>query len=83
MRTTLSIDDQLLAAAKEAARRRGYTRGELVEDALRRALSEPAAGTGPQLPLFSRGTGPRPGVPLRSNRALLELLENEETDTAR
>jgi Arc/MetJ family transcription regulator len=83
VRTTLSIDDQLLAAAKEAARRRGYTLGELVEDALRRALSEPAGGSGPQLPLFDGGTGPRPGVPLRSNRALLEFLENEEADTAK
>jgi hypothetical protein len=28
------------------------------------------------LPVFTAGTGPRPGVDLRSNRALAELLDD-------
>lgn len=78
MRTTLSIDDQLLAAAKEAARRRGATLGEVVEEALRRALAEPVAANTPALPVYRGGTGPQPGVPLRSNRALYEFLDSPE-----
>lgn len=78
MRTTLSIDDELLAAAKEAARGRGYTLGRLVEDALRRELVAPRATGSPAIPVFHRGTGPQPGVPLRSNRALIELLETSD-----
>lgn len=75
MRTTVAIDDELLTAARAAARRRGYTLGRLVEDALRRELAEPSGGSPPPLPVFSGGIGPRPGVDLRSNRALAELLD--------
>jgi hypothetical protein len=45
MRTTLDIDDDLLAAAKEIARREGRTAGEVVSRLLRQSLSgagEPA-----------------------------------------
>lgn len=75
MRTTVAIDDNLLAAAKTRARQQGATLGELVEAALRRELAdrEPAAIV--PLPVFTAGTGPRPGVDLRSNRALAELLD--------
>jgi len=46
MRTTLDIDDDLLAAAKELARREGATAGQVVSRLLRRSLtggSVPAA----------------------------------------
>ena len=82
MRTTLSIDDHLLAAAKEAARRQGATLGELVEDALRRALAEPMATRVPTVPTFRGGKGLRPGVPFRSNRELMEYLERREPGSA-
>ena len=39
MRTTLDIDDDLLHAAKEMARRDGSTAGEVVSALLRRALT--------------------------------------------
>jgi hypothetical protein len=78
MRTTLSIDDHLLAAAKEKARRRGYTLGHLVEDALRRELADPADRDVPPVPVFRGGRGPRRGVDLRSNRAIAELLDEAE-----
>lgn len=85
MRTTLSISDELLAAAKRRARERGQTLGQLVDAALQRELSaEPAARPAPAVPVFRGGTGPRPGVELDSNRALLELLdEGVELDERR
>lgn len=39
MRTTLDIDDDVLAAAKELAQLNGKTAGQTVSDLLRRALS--------------------------------------------
>lgn len=39
MRTTLDIDDDLLAAAKELARRERSTAGEVVSRLLRRSLT--------------------------------------------
>lgn len=39
MRTTLDIDDDLLAVAKELARREGATAGQVVSRLLRRSLT--------------------------------------------
>lgn len=39
MRTTIDIDDDLLAATKELARREGRTAGEVVSRLLRRSLT--------------------------------------------
>ncbi|HKF77834.1 MAG TPA: antitoxin [Candidatus Dormibacteraeota bacterium] len=75
MRTTIAIDDQLLTTAKVAARQRGYTLGRLIEEALRRELVQHSAVLPPEVPVFRGGTGPRPGVDLRSNRALIDLIE--------
>ena len=50
VRTTLDIDDDLLAAAKELARREGRTAGAVVSTLLRRSLTAPepsAARTAP------------------------------------
>lgn len=75
MRTTVAIDDQLLKAAKHAAQRRGQTLGQLIEDAIRRELSGPEQHPAIELPVFHGGTGPVPGIDLRSNRALAEYLD--------
>jgi hypothetical protein len=75
MRTTVAINDQLLTAAKAVARRRGYTLGRLVEEALRRELVQHNQVRPPEVPVFRGGTGPQPGVDLRSNRALIDLIE--------
>lgn len=83
MRTTLSISDELLLAAKRRARNRGLTLGELVNDALRRELSDDGSeSAAPEVPVFRRGTGPRPGIDLNSNRSLIEALD-EGTDLDR
>lgn len=76
MRTTVSIADELLIAAKRRARERGQTLGQVVDAALRRELSpDPAPPEGPPLPTFRGGTGPRPGIDLSSNRALHDALD--------
>jgi hypothetical protein len=76
MRTTVSIADELLAAAKERAHRSGQSLGSLVEAALRRELAaSPSLGELPAVPVFRGGTGPRPGIDLNSNRALAEALD--------
>lgn len=76
MRTTLSIDDQLLEVAKKRAHRSGMTLGSYVEDALRRQL---AAQSSPRarvdIPVFTRGTGMRPGIDAASNRSLFDALD--------
>ncbi len=46
MRTTIDIDDEVLAAAKELARRRGTSAGRVVSDLLRQALTDPQGGSG-------------------------------------
>jgi hypothetical protein len=82
MRTTVSVDDHLLAAAKQRARVRGQTLGQVVEDALRRELAEPAnAEPVIDIPVFRGAAGPRPGVDLRSNRALAEVLDGDSEIT--
>ncbi len=41
MRTTLSIDDDVLNAAKEMAEVQGTTAGKIISDLARRALTQP------------------------------------------
>jgi hypothetical protein len=40
MRTTLNIDDEVLAAAREIARRRRTTAGAIISELARRALAQ-------------------------------------------
>lgn len=75
MRTTVTLDDHLLEAAKHRAHERGQTLGQIVEAALRRELSEPTVSEPVEVPVFRGGEGPLPNVDLRSNRALLEQLD--------
>jgi hypothetical protein len=44
MRTTLDIDDDVLAAAKELAKARDSTAGRVISDLARQALIEPPKG---------------------------------------
>jgi hypothetical protein len=85
MRTTVSISDELLLAAKRRARERGQTLGELVDSALQRELNDgPPAPAAPAVPVFRGGTGPRPGIDVSSNRALIGSLdEDTELDDLR
>jgi predicted transcriptional regulator len=77
MRTTIRLDDDLLASAKAHAARTGRTLTALIEDALRAAL---ARGTMPSrhgrigLPTYGSG-GVQPGVDLDDSAGLLDLME--------
>ena len=76
MRTTLSISDELLTAAKRRARERGQTLGEFVDRALQRELNEARSPReAAVVPVFRGGTGPRLGIDLSSNRAMIEALD--------
>ena len=85
MRTTVSISDELLTAAKRRAQERGQTLGQVVDAALRRELAAAAEDADrPAVPVFNGGTGPRRGIDLSSNRALYEALdEGLEPDARR
>lgn len=78
MRTTVRIDDRLLAEAKMAAARSGKTLNALIEDALRADLARRRARRGDQqeaeLPTFSGGRL-LPGVDLDDSAALLDRME--------
>ena len=76
MRTTVSISDDLLAAANDRARSTGQTLGSVVEAALRRELAPPRpAGRRPDVPVFRGVQGVRPGIDLTSNQALYEAID--------
>jgi hypothetical protein len=77
MKTTLNLDDALMQAARERARRMGVTLTALISDALRRALAEPApAEFRLDLPVTQ---GRRmPIIDVDSNAALEEYLDRME-----
>ncbi len=78
MRSTISISDELLAAAERRASERGQTLGALVDGALQRELNDtPPLRAAPGVPVFRGGTGPRPGIDLSSNRGLLRALDGD------
>jgi hypothetical protein len=75
MRTTLDIESDVLQAAKEIARSRGVTAGEIVSELLRKAL-QPAAVQGRirnGVPLIAR----RPGAPVMTMALVNELRGGE------
>ena len=78
MRTTLDIDDDLLTAAKELARREGATAGQVVSRLLRHSLTgaPTLAAAGRTQPKAVAGFvpfPPRPGV----------VATNEQVDALR
>ena len=79
MRTTIRIDDRLLAEAKARAARSGRTLNSVVEDALREAFFRRGGAdraSTPKLPVF-RGGRLQPGVDLDDNASLVDLMERD------
>lgn len=75
MRTTVTIDDQLLIEVKTVAAQSGRTLSAVIEDALRASMLRRAErGSIPSLPTISGG-GLQPGVDLDDSAALLDLME--------
>jgi len=83
MRTTVRLDDELLAQAKQLALETGRTLTAVIEDALREVLARrhtTSKRPRVQLPTFG-GQGLQPGVDLDRSASLLDLMEG--TDVAR
>ena len=79
MRTTVRLDDQLLADAKRYAAQSGRTLTLLIDEGLREVLArETAPSQTARVTLPTGGSGGlQPGVTLDSNAALLEVMERE------
>jgi hypothetical protein len=78
MRTTVRLDDGLLAQAKREAARRGMTLTSLIELGLRLALRRPRPGprdTRIQLPVSRARGGTVPGVDLDDSAAVLDRMD--------
>ena len=75
MRTTIRLDDELLAEAKALAARTRRTLTRVIEDALRQSLAQrtDAAASSSPLPTFA-GRGVRPGVDLDDSAGLLDVM---------
>ena len=80
MRTTINLDDALLAEGKQVAARTGRSLTAVVEDALRESLHRRRHTTdrAVELPTFGEG-GVQPGVDLDDSAALLELMDDDDT----
>lgn len=76
MRTTVNIDDELLAAAKVLSARTHRTIGSILEEALRKMLYDVEQQTEATsaLPDFAYSGGLRQGVDLWDKDAMAELL---------
>ena len=75
MRTTLDIDDDVLAAAKELARKQGNTAGAVISALARRALT----GTG----ATHASREPRAAFGFKPFAAVSKIASNETIDDLR
>lgn len=78
MRTTVRLDDKLLADAKRHAAETGRTLTAVLEQALRETLSRRvvASKRKPIRLKTMKGNGIQPGVDLDDTSALLDLMES-------
>jgi hypothetical protein len=78
MRTTINVNDTLLADAKRLAQESGTTLTAVIEDALRERLARRRSASGGddgfRLHTFT-GRGLQPGVDLDDSAGLLELMD--------
>jgi len=79
MRTTINLDDDLLAAMKRLAQEQGSTLTAVIEDALRERLARRASQqrVAEQFTLHTfTGNGLLPGVDLDDSADLRELMDD-------
>ena len=84
MRTTIRLDDELLAEVKLYAARSGKTMAAVIEDSLRAMLARQQVMDEERKPMQLNtipGKGLQPGVDLDNSAALLTLME-EANDSA-
>jgi hypothetical protein len=78
VRTTISIDDEVLGAAKRRAADEDRSLGELVTEALRERLARrPPTDCDRYEPVTWRGGGTLPGVDLTNNAAVRDLMDDD------
>lgn len=82
MRTTLDIDDDILAAARDLAKAEGRTMGEIISDLARRGLTAPTQSLGGFAePSASFDSDDWPTLPTREGvlvtPAMIERIEEE------
>ena len=76
MRTTLDIDQDVLLAAKDLARRQRKTAGEVISELARRALTQAPAGTEEPEAFYGFRPLPRRGGVV-SNELINRLREDD------
>jgi hypothetical protein len=76
MRTTLNLDDQLLISAKHRALDENVPLSQVVENALREALSKPRKNRDAVSLITVAGSGLKPGVDLDNTRSLLDVMDD-------
>ena len=80
MKTTLDLNDQLLADAKALAAQQRTSLTRLIEEGLQLRLRAQAAGggrAGGRVPVFKGRGGLVAGVDARSNKSLLAALDDD------
>lgn len=78
MKTTLNLDDELVAKAKAAATREKTTLTRIIEEGLVLRLRRKRARTVsalPELPVSRKAGGLRAGIDETSNRSLLDAAD--------
>jgi hypothetical protein len=78
MRTTFDLPDDLMRRAKIAAVKRGSSLRDLVADAIRRMLAEPAAPRRQRMTEAPIKLPPGHTIPIRSNDELAQLFDQED-----
>ena len=76
MRTTIDLDDALLAQVKQVAARNNTTMASVIEDAVRQTLARKKTGGKKKTRLTTvSGKGVRPGIDLDDMASLLNVME--------
>lgn len=80
MKTTLDLNDRLVAEAKSRAVRERTTLTRLIEEGLRMRLSSQASRakpSRPSIPIYRGRGGLRSGIDATSSRALLDAADDD------
>jgi hypothetical protein len=82
MRTTLDIDDDVLQAAKELARREHKTAGRILSDLARRGLTQEENPSANEVPVAKVFLGFRPFTRRGTivNNEMIDRLREEDVD---
>lgn len=78
MRTTVTLDDDVIAQLRKVAAERGVTFKEALNTALRRGLTPPRASAAARYRVPARDLGLRPGIDLDKALQLAGELEDAE-----